>query len=509
MNKVVKILLILLTLSFNLKAQQLIKDANFLSFLKLKFPQTIDNNNNLITSEAEKVVGTFNCSNQGIISIDEIQYFINITELIIDSNSIGSLPDISSVNKLTTLKVSHNKLSVLPDLSSLARLIELNVSENNLLNLPDLSSLSQLEILKAGGNQISVFPKISNLTKLTILDLGNNNLTSLNKFDLLVNLRTLELSYNQLTTPPNLSKNLLIRDLYLNNNKLDTLNISWIPPNARNIRVEKNFLTWDDIVPLSTINNYSTKVKVSPQNAINSVKVLNYNRGSKVFELYPFDQSISQITYSWLKNGVTFSSDSMLSILRVQYSDSGSYKPELRHPSFPTLVITGYTIKLVIKECIDTTGITYKITPITCSQTGTIKIESKPSNANKYCLYSPLLPDSLVSLSGEFLHLKFPSYTLKIFDQNNCYITITSTILIKTDVCQEIIITPNGDGDKDNYYFFQKGTLKIFNNQGLLIDTIQCPTTWTPQYQNQTLPIGYYHAYLNDGEEKMGITVIY
>ncbi len=509
MHKHISILLVLLCLWIQSWAQQPIKDANFLAFLKSNYPQVVDNQNNLITSQAELVSGVFNCSSQNISSLDEIQYFINITELYADTNLLTSLPDISSLAKLTVLDLSHNQLTKLPDLSSLSELTTLNVSKNLLTALDDLSSLSKLQQLIAFDNNITKFPSLSSLIKLEQIDFSNNAIVQVPSLKQLSLLKKLELSYNNIVSIPNLSENTLIKDLYLNNNQLDTFNVSWLPQNARNIRIEKNYLTWDDIIPLTSLNNYSSRVKVSPQYAL-AIKDSIYSKRAKTINISTqLDRSIAQITYTWFKNNTTYTTDSSINISRVQFSDAGSYTVQLSHPSFPALTINGGTYQLVVKECIDTNSIRYTTNPINCAQNGSITFETNPNDKLSYFLYSPLTSDTLVSTTGIFQSVKYPLYSLLVKDENNCSVEIASKINVITEPCEEIILTPNNDGDKDEVYLNLNGSLKIYNNHGLLIDTIQCPTNWKPEVKNHLLPIGYYLAYLNDGQTKLGITIVY
>lgn len=128
-----------------------------------------------------------------------IESFSNVTELILEKNSISSL-NTNTLTNLTILRIGENNLSSL-NLSPLVNLTQLNCDNNQ------LSSLN-----------------ISTLTNLVIFNCSNNLLTSLNTTGL-TNLSQLSCNDNSISSL-DLSTNNALTVLLVYNNQLSTLNVS-------------------------------------------------------------------------------------------------------------------------------------------------------------------------------------------------------------------------------------------------------------------------------------------
>ncbi|XP_018493732.1 E3 ubiquitin-protein ligase LRSAM1 [Galendromus occidentalis] len=85
------------------------------------------------------------------------------------------------VFRKTSLLLQHNSLKSLPDLRDLTLLTVLNVSSNLLKTLPDsIGCLVKLEILDLHSNQLTKLPStMSKLKSLRVLDISNNELSRL------------------------------------------------------------------------------------------------------------------------------------------------------------------------------------------------------------------------------------------------------------------------------------------------------------------------------------------
>lgn len=138
--------------------------------------------------------------------------FVNLTELILQSQKIKKLPKrISQLQKLELLDLKNNKIKKLPySVGFLTNLHKLDLSDNKLMKVSkNINNLNKLSCLILDGNQIKVLPKnIGNLTSLDSLSLNNNKIVSLpNSLYQLTNLRTLSLKENNLfVISPDLNK---------------------------------------------------------------------------------------------------------------------------------------------------------------------------------------------------------------------------------------------------------------------------------------------------------------
>jgi Leucine-rich repeat (LRR) protein len=79
----------------------------------------------------------------------EIEHFVSLVELDLNSNELTSLPrGLTQLHHITTLNVSYNSLRYLPDwIGELTSLLDLSVSSNELTQLPDtIGRLAQKQV---------------------------------------------------------------------------------------------------------------------------------------------------------------------------------------------------------------------------------------------------------------------------------------------------------------------------------------------------------------------------
>ena len=137
----------------------------------------IDTNGNGEIEESEAlVVNTLDVSNSNIASIDGIQYFTNLVNLVCNSNLISFI-NVSQLYNLLALDCSYNNLSSIT-LGNLPHFFALRVNSNNLSSI-DFSDLPNLETVYAALNQL-INVDFSNNYHLTYVDFFNNNLQYVN-----------------------------------------------------------------------------------------------------------------------------------------------------------------------------------------------------------------------------------------------------------------------------------------------------------------------------------------
>ena len=230
-----KILLIIFVFSVKISistAQWVtIPDANFVTKLTQLYPSCM-NGNQLNTSCSQIVNETsINLSYSSIANLSGIQYFTNLTNLLVYGNQLTTLPSLPnsllilncSANQLSSLTYlpyqlqqldfSGNNLSSFPTLPS--TLTHLNCSNSALLTLPVLPS--SLINLQCQYNQLSALPPLP--SGLEYLDCYMNQLTSLPALP--NSISHFNCHSNQLTSLPVLPNNLYFLDCY--NNLLTSL----------------------------------------------------------------------------------------------------------------------------------------------------------------------------------------------------------------------------------------------------------------------------------------------
>ena len=173
----------------------------------------------VITEEEIKKITFLGILIENISSLQGIEYFTALEELLCSANKISTL-DVSKNTALTKLSCYDNQLKTL-DLSKNTALKELNCRGNQLISL-NVSGCTALTELSCYKNQLTTLD-VSNCTSLTDLRCYSNLLTTLNVSNCtsLTDLRC----YNNLLTTLDLSKNETLSYLDCQLNKLRTLEL--------------------------------------------------------------------------------------------------------------------------------------------------------------------------------------------------------------------------------------------------------------------------------------------
>lgn len=149
-------------------------DSNFLSFISNEFDK---DGNQFITCAKLETIKTIDCNNQGIGSLQGIEYFTALTDLNCESNNLKDL-DVSKNTKLESLKCGNNDFSEKGlNVSTLKQLKTLVAFKCKLKTL-DISNNELLENFNASDNGLTVL-NLSNNTAMKYLYIADNQLTEL------------------------------------------------------------------------------------------------------------------------------------------------------------------------------------------------------------------------------------------------------------------------------------------------------------------------------------------
>jgi len=250
----------------------------------------IDANNDGEIQQTEALsVLEFRVNNSGILNLEGIQYFTNLTFFNCSSNQLTSLNlssntslisfictenqlsslDLSSNIALTNLECKFNQLTSL-DLNNNTALSQLDCSGNQITSL-DLSSNTALQLLYCQYNQLTSL-NLNNNTALTYLECKHNQLTSL-VLSSNTALQILYCQYNQLTSL-NLNNNAALQILYCQNNQLTSLNVNGassllILACNNNVLNSLNVSNNTVLNELNCISNQLTSLNVNGTNNLN------------------------------------------------------------------------------------------------------------------------------------------------------------------------------------------------------------------------------------------------
>lgn len=487
-NWLLKISIILLAFSSKVSAQTVsVPDTNLLNFLRISYPSAFDANKKLLIAEAAKIKGNIVLHNGNITNLDGIEHFTSVKSLDFGLNAISNIPILKS-DSLKILLLNSNQLANLPPLAGVPNLKELDLATNKLTTFPSLNKLVSLQKIICMGNQLTTFPSVDSLKNLVALDI----------------------SYNLLTEIPKTPKDNIIQTFNLNNNLIDKLPNSFIFPSLKKLFLYDNNLTFSELLKITSMPNYATLFSIFSQNQLRVGKKFRVKE-NEPFSLWTgIDAGIQNVTYELqLPNGkVASSSKDEFTIGNVSLSDSGFYTCQLRHPSFPNLILYTDSFYVKVIPCPNPSTFSFTSSSISCNKSGSLTIKNLQSQSVSYILKNDISGASSVSSNGFFAGLSEPKYWLSFKNTSGCE-TAPIEVFIPKDECRQVLITPNGDGESDSYFFTQTGKVTIYDKRNSTIKTFSIPSEWDGSGKNGKVSPGYYIADINNGEEVMTISVVY
>ncbi|MFN3403835.1 MAG: gliding motility-associated C-terminal domain-containing protein [Cytophagaceae bacterium] len=502
-----------------------IPDAGLKQCFIEKYPEVLNQNNELVINNAKARVGDLICSNYNIEDISGIQYFENITILTLGNNKISDINLLASMPKLEQIYIYNNNLSTLPSFTSLANLKSLHVEKNNISGLPELPiSIQNLFIaennigslkeigqyinlteLYSAMNAIDTIADLSNLTKLKVLHLGSNKLRTIKGLDKLNNMERLFLEENQIGPSINLSHMTKLRDMYLSNCGLKSINNFSNHNLLVNAYLVNNNLTFEDILPQTAHPDFNNVFQYYYlQDSVGEKHSIILKEGDDFRFGFDFDKNLSSNIYKWYKNGILFSTSSSdsLKLPRLKLEDSGVYHCVISntHPLLNEMHLKSRSIKLNITPCISANDISFHITPFDCRNQGAINIEVIPTETAGW-LKKIGTTDSIRLNKGINKIDIAGTYIIQILKDADCRYSEQIDITDNRDNCTEYTFTPNGDGIDDTFYISEAGKAQVFDKAGRLVAEVNTPAAWDGTDSNgRALGYGYYLIKVNEDQ---------
>ena len=219
-------------------------DSNFRAWVK----SNVTGGSDELTETQANAVTTIDVRRKDIASLQGIEYFANLTELVCELNKLTSLSLLEKNLLLESLYCSDNNFTNL-DVSGCKNLKTLECGGEGLISL-DVSGCTELEWLDCIG------PASAYMRSLTSLDVGNNT-----------KLKNLYCEFNKLITL-DLSNNIQLEELHCYYNQLTSLDLS-NNVNLKSLACYDNQLTFLDVSnsanlqTLSCRNNNLTSLDIS------------------------------------------------------------------------------------------------------------------------------------------------------------------------------------------------------------------------------------------------------
>ena len=511
-----------------------IPDINLKNKLITDYPSLMDANGDLVVASANAFTSDLILEKANIADASGLECFTSTKIVRLTSNNLTSIPQLSRMINLRRAYLSDNDLTSLPVLTNLTQLIGLTVINNKLTNLnniqtgknlqyiycsnnqiaelPDLSALVNLKTLSISFNPISAMPDLSRNINLQQLDIKNTNINSIPSLSFLLNLEVFNCENNKITDLSGLSSNNRLITLTAQNNSIHTLPSFIDKTRLANVNLTNNKLTFEDIIPLTTLGTFS-KFSYAPQKQLDIPLYVEVREKNNYTYQLPIDQLITTNQYTWSKNNnpLPTSAVSALSFTPVMMSDSGSYYVTVLNPSVPLLVLKSNISRLTVRTCMEVIYLTATTLSSDCRQGSKIDFNETTIEGALQPVYYSLknintLKEMPVSNVTQFEQVTPGLYTITITDSRNCIIDKPYTFDDFID-CDHAI-TPNGDGIMDDFFIAETGTANVYSVSRKLIKTFSTPDVWDGTTDNGSLADAGYYVIIVNGSTSVGVSLI-
>ncbi|MBX9851253.1 MAG: hypothetical protein K2X86_05775 [Cytophagaceae bacterium] len=522
---------------FNVNAQFItLPDANFASFIAATYPSAVNGSNQLDTNMAKTFTGAFICEYKNVSNVFGLQYFegidyieltgnnlttipdiskiINLNFLELDSNQITSLPPLNTLTNLQRLRIRYNPITTLPSLAGLSNVFQIFIDHNQLTSLPDLTGLTSLDHFIISDNNISTLPDMSTLTSLRRFLASNNDFTSVDLTPLIA-LEEVRFNFNSLTAFPNVAGMTQLKELWLDENKISALpNLSAFT-NFIDFKINRNFLTFEDLIPLTTHPDLAS-FTLAPQLAIILSDTLTFKVGDSLVWNTQIDPSLTNNTYSWYKNGVfiTSTTTNVFKIDSLVLSDNALYTVQVQNsnPALAGITLTSTPLKVVVMSCFDASQVEINFPVNNC----TFPIAGILDESTIFGGVAPYSYKVKNSINGNEItftsaNLNIPQqgyYDLEIKDNIGCTVNLQKKINIQRNPHCDPIIYPDSPGPESSYYIENTGKALVYNKEGKVVKELSLPAYWDGTDKNgSVVDSGLYMIIINE-HVKVAISVM-
>jgi Leucine-rich repeat (LRR) protein len=355
-----------------------IPDANFKNAL-LRHYKTIDTNNDgeIQKSEAEAYTEDIDLQNMGITDLTGIEYFVNMTKILCQKNSLNSL-NLSKNTALVEINCYMNPITEL-NVSNLTSLEKLNISACSNLKQFDITECTALKELYCGSmriEQLDVSKNVlltylncngSNLKQLdvssnTALTTLNCNLNMLEQLDISnnVNLVYFVCDRNNLTQL-DVSKNTSLRTIIFNENNLTELDVT-NNQKLTMLNCGKNRLTFSNIhnikskIPSTCIFQCHSQGKIFEEETkplnfeIDYTSELDINGNTTVFTWYNAtnDNEVDETFVQTIEPG------------KFKFLQLGEYYCKMTNAVHSIVELQTNTISIITEEIVNIPDINFK-----------------------------------------------------------------------------------------------------------------------------------------------------
>lgn len=412
----------------------------------------------VVQTASDSVNDAFDIGGLGISNADPVEYFWRVDQLLLDHNNISVLPTLERYPSVDTIDISYNLLTEFPVIARHTEAVRI-VFEHNMI-----------EILSDSVTKKSGF--------LTTVLGAHNELNTLPKFDHMINLVEVDFTYNRL-----------------------------------------NFV---DILPLANHPNFSSVFNLMPQKPFGTKETITIEEGDNITLQQSMVENDTNDVFTWYKGGVLVNQTSDLNITNAQKENEGEYVLVVTnsHPDMTGISLSSDTITLKIvtplppdTTCFTNPNLIFNTNIVDCQTPISLTIDKSTFKDYTYPLVFTLTNissgQSQSQQTPSFENIGEGSFSLEIEDGKKCKLSYPNfTMVSKRGICDPVI-SPNGDGVADSWFFNYTGTIEIFNSRGSLIKTLQGPSTWDGTDKNGAIVSPDYYSIISAESQPFHLTVIY
>jgi hypothetical protein len=243
--------------------------------------------------------------NSILISILNINKFINLDELYLDNSNIKDISALSPLIKLTVLSLNGNSISDISPLENLFNITYLYLDDNLIEDLSVIKNMKQIDELYFNNNKVSDISCLEDNVDIRVLSINNNLIKDISIIKNMKYLRKLDCCNNKISDASVLYNLTELRYVDLKNNHIKYLDISKLEINNyyrfsiynNPLFIDLNFNVKErDVFTISyfpilfhNIKNYK-KIKTFPNKEIkNAFEIIRKNNGHPLVDSIELD----------------------------------------------------------------------------------------------------------------------------------------------------------------------------------------------------------------------------
>lgn len=160
----------------NIRQTDITFDLKFDSNLEKAIRENIKKTEGKLEPKDIRGITDLNASNKKILTIQGLNYLVNLKKLDLSTNSIVNIEPLKNLTNLESLTLSGNAIADISVISRLQGLTSLDLSGNKIKDITPLKELKKLIVLKLNNNLIENVSSVNGLSNLKELYIGNNKL---------------------------------------------------------------------------------------------------------------------------------------------------------------------------------------------------------------------------------------------------------------------------------------------------------------------------------------------